>query len=1456
MDPSAFIKVSFTASPTGGDSYVWDFDVDSADPRSDLLTANSTDTLDIVAGPTGFMLDKMDLNYDIGCRVRLTYGPVVGNYAWMEGNITGYTGSTAYMAVNIDSINDDIGLGPYSSWVLTEGVTYTGDPAQYTAKHVYGAGGEYRIKIIYTKTGCPPVTTYKTICTAFSSIFDYDCNGGSLTVNFTPEVHGSKSTTTKYFYFDFDDGTRLGATGIASPYDAVSHTYDTVLPTEPEVGEKYNVTMASKEGGWVDTFTASGVDDTFLTTYNLTEDSLTVLMGEDLDTLGVCSGGYTAIAGGNSIVFAVAPTASYKIQAIYIDDAATATGTDVYSKAIQLASPTVTALNVYPLDEYDPLPEDGVSSFTWCYDVPLCLALTTCPSDTCAYTWDFDTTDTFIESSTGVAPTDPPLSYITNVLGPTSGWADPCGPTDFTMYWYTVSGAGTTGPCVTYHCTAQTFYPCGLPVEVGPGGDEWYRLDGLAAVKVGGGLIYVFNKTDGGLFYIEHCSPAPHACHTYAGIPVYINAMGPLSLYSDSTSITVWSGPIWTSHGIVDKALVRWNTSYCYQGWYTAGGSYGSDPECVVQSVAPYIAVKMHDSGLYYHIKGSPEVRCVPEGGSVVGCGSEGCYYEVDGDLLVPILASDLPYETRTVDDEPSSWTSQNPATLWGLADCMYLPYFCGQSPPNPYTGEWLLVDSGLDISCDTKYPKIRVDADCGSKTGEFSSIITVQEPTTTVINASGVEGSTYRLVTNNPLSIGNIFVKEGTGFSSDFDVVLGQDLGTGYSYSWSPATYLDNNTGATASVTDVEEDFVDYTVIANPVASGSCVRTSIDCNTVVGTVTVAKPTCTLTGVSLSSGDGGTCSKLINVAVGSVTPKVTGLAFILEAVGGNSTFDANTYLSDDDIILPQPLDASVSPCSYVIINNPAPTADIYGGICLLANTADRAFDSGNNRIAYQVTEDTTFPLTLEYQDLLCSEGTTSFVTHSYRLRLLDVMKDSDGNDLAPEDVTEVMIVGNELPTVAISGGTICTFEDVSGCVGSVLIDPLSGTYTYPAVAVFSSVINGTVFSPTYSWDFDVDHAFTGSYSYSAINSTTATPTVTYTGPSVGAVTKTAKVQLTVTSHFGSNTSTIKSPVASLVIGAGPVPCSTSITVTPSTTSGSEPLTVTFSLAHATSGDCTGITTPTWLINYGDGTTGSATGINSSVSHTYTDNGTYGWSATASVTVDSVPMTASASGTITVGAICEMTCSAVANAYTGHGYPTGTYRFVGTVTQSNCTELPTYTWDFGDGTTVSTGGLALAIHSYSTSRPATYNWTMTANADGSTCDATGSVTISGSGGPGSPIPTFSASSPVKTDCSSGKCYQTIGCSVSYAVPMALSYRFTMEIYSTGGTRLYTVEKDDSRGAGSTTTLTASFVYPDDFNPALDACGTYRYNYYVTARSLTGGDPFDTVMGELSHTFVTC
>lgn len=86
--------------------------------------------------------------------------------------------------------------------------------------------------------------------------------------------------------------------------------------------------------------------------------------------------------------------------------------------------------------------------------------------------------------------------------------------------------------------------------------------------------------------------------------------------------------------------------------------------------------------------------------------------------------------------------------------------------------------------------------------------------------------------------------------------------------------------------------------------------------------------------------------------------------------------------------------------------------------------------------------------------------------------------------------------------------------------------------------------------------------------------------------------------------------------------------------------------------------------------------------------------------------------------------CTLSCSASGPS---SGQVGGTVNFTASATADNCSSSPSYSWSFGDGSPPSP--TRNPTHTFSSA--GSYTWTMTASADGQTCQKTGVITISGS-----------------------------------------------------------------------------------------------------------------------------
>jgi len=107
---------------------------------------------------------------------------------------------------------------------------------------------------------------------------------------------------------------------------------------------------------------------------------------------------------------------------------------------------------------------------------------------------------------------------------------------------------------------------------------------------------------------------------------------------------------------------------------------------------------------------------------------------------------------------------------------------------------------------------------------------------------------------------------------------------------------------------------------------------------------------------------------------------------------------------------------------------------------------------------------------------------------------------------------------------------------------------------------------------------------------------------------------------------------------------------------------------------------------------------------------------------------------------TTGGTCSLSCSAVVPATATVGTSVS---FAGSAVPSNCTGTPGYSWDFGDGTALSTQ--QSASHTYATA--GNFSWTLTVSVAGQTCKQTGSITVSGGAQPPSSAASYTYWIPV-------------------------------------------------------------------------------------------------------------
>ena len=146
-------------------------------------------------------------------------------------------------------------------------------------------------------------------------------------------------------------------------------------------------------------------------------------------------------------------------------------------------------------------------------------------------------------------------------------------------------------------------------------------------------------------------------------------------------------------------------------------------------------------------------------------------------------------------------------------------------------------------------------------------------------------------------------------------------------------------------------------------------------------------------------------------------------------------------------------------------------------------------------------------------------------------------------------------------------------------------------------------------------------------------------------------------------------------------------------------------------------NCSGNSTYMWT--FGDGSTSPLQNPH----HTYSAAGVFAWGFTA--TVDQV--TCAKSGTITIGGNCSLGCAG--SATPSSGMAPLAVSFTGTATPSQCSDTPTFFWDFGDGQNASAPS---ASHTYT--QPGIYTWTLLVTADGVQCIQEGTITATANPNP--------------------------------------------------------------------------------------------------------------------------
>ena len=678
----------------------------------------------------------------------------------------------------------------------------------------------------------------------------------------------------------------------------------------------------------------------------------------------------------------------------------------------------------------------------------------------------------------------------------------------------------------------------------------------------------------------------------------------------------------------------------------------------------------------------------LPNNGLSVGLtpsGIAGCY---NGGMTFTkyVFGGTPPYTYGWNFDSASHFGNTSADATWVTVNGVETKLSSGASP-----GEIVYHASGIGIANVATVSLTVTDSALLSTTA--TAILTFG--TLPVVSPSG-----YASFSRRYISASNV----GALFTRATSVCLGTASEGGYNYIWSPSDDLDSTVIAQPTCTPsvASRKYTEtITVIEN---GASCVeyvgcQNSADCY-------VATPSCILGAVSLANSL-GTCLKAISVKINNITPAAEGLALIVERVAGGARTVASIGVTGS---LPSVVDYTAAPaCSFS-------TAGHLGGILLL-DAPYRTFNSAN-RVAYKITQSTTFPLYVTVLDPVC--GSTASITHDYRVRLIDV------TGIANASVTEAMMVDNSRVSLAVSNDITLQITGVSSCLSSATISVApsghaANTYYYGQTLTFSATVLGAVAPLSYNWSFDgLGNFGGGGYSYEFVGGTTASsasPMVQFLGPA-NAPNKIARIGLTVhdSSNGGAGVDIVAANVDLTMEYIAPCVVSCAATAPSTAVVGNA---VSFTASAPTTG-CT--SSVTWDWNFGDSSSHSSS---QNPTHTYAAVGTYTWVLIASAAGPLGTVNCTRTGTIKVSAACTIVSCGVAEdspAPPSVGCYCGSVPFDATYSTTGTCGTPTFTWNFGDG---NTGSGQNTTHVYSV-LGTTYTWTLIVNINGATCTATGQV----------------------------------------------------------------------------------------------------------------------------------